>query len=545
MSVVRPEALWFGTSAEPLMGLLHLPSYAARGGVLLCPPLGYEAWTSYQTYRRVAEELSQFGLAALRFDYAGTGDSSGRCNDPGRIAAYLESVRQGAHVLRKHTSGPLLLIGLRFGALLAALLADELCADGVVLWDPIASGKRYVRELRMMSASSRAESVLDDGCLEIAGCVHTPETVADLSQLEIAQAELGKVKQVLIVERTERTAAAGLPARLEAAGVPFRVCALRGTSEMMDESTEESRVPENIVALLRDFCVAATCAEPPAEPRHVAPAMASAACFEWAGVQVREEAVRIGPIGLFGVLGTPPAPASTLAIFLSSGTEHRVGPGRTWVEYGRGFNAHGIATLRVDFDGVGDSPLRGPARRVRPYDPAFFEDVADVMRYARSLGYARIAVLGLCSGGWMAVRAGLELGADIVAPINVQMYWEAGEHVESSMRNTIHYYAEQRARERRLARYGLWSGLDLFRARPQASRWLDGLVAKGVRTLLAFSDRDPGLQYLEQRCARRLRRVVRTGLVQVAEISGLDHAMHRHLLRPPMFDTLLRHVEAA
>jgi alpha/beta superfamily hydrolase len=545
MSVVRPEALWFGTPAEPLMGLLHLPPYAARAGVLLCPPLGYEAWTSHQTYRRIAEELSQFGLVALRFDYAGTGDSSGDYAEPARVAAYLESVRQGAHVLRAHTSGPLLLIGLRFGALLAALLADELCAAGVALWDPIASGKRYVRELKMMSASSRVDTSLDDGCLEIAGCVHTPETLADLSKLEIAQADLRKVKQVLIVERQERSAAAALPASLEAAGVPFRVCAVRGTSEMMDESTEESRVPENIVALLRDFCVDLTRDEPPAALHRVAPSAASAACFDWRGARVREEAVRIGPIGLFGVLGTPPVPSKTIAIFLSSGTEHRVGPGRTWVEYGRGFNAHGIATLRVDFDGVGDSPLRGPTRRVRPYDPAFFEDVADVMHYARSLGYARIAVLGLCSGAWMAVRAGLELGADIVAPINVQMYWEAGDHVESSMRNTIHYYAEQRAREARLSGYGLWTGLDVLRARPQAGRWLDGLVNNGVRTLLAFSDRDPGLHYLEQRCARRLRRVVRSGLVKIVEVSGLDHPMHRHLLRPPMFDALLRHVEAA
>ena len=62
------------------------------------------------------------GYPALRFDYHGTGDASGSDDDPGRLAAWLDSVRCAIHELQA-LSGQVrvVLYGVRFGASLAAV----------------------------------------------------------------------------------------------------------------------------------------------------------------------------------------------------------------------------------------------------------------------------------------------------------------------------------------------------------------------------------------------------------------------------------------
>ncbi len=50
---------------------------------MLCQPLGIESICVYYSYRLLAER----GLAVLRFDYDGTGDSTGQETDPDRVRA--------------------------------------------------------------------------------------------------------------------------------------------------------------------------------------------------------------------------------------------------------------------------------------------------------------------------------------------------------------------------------------------------------------------------------------------------------------------------
>ena len=96
---MRP--LWFGSEDRPLFGWLHVPEdKLARGCVLLNPPLGIEAVSAHAAYRRLADRLAEVGFAVLRFDYDGTGDSAGQTHDPGRVAAWLGSIREAEDLMR-------------------------------------------------------------------------------------------------------------------------------------------------------------------------------------------------------------------------------------------------------------------------------------------------------------------------------------------------------------------------------------------------------------------------------------------------------------
>ena len=92
--------------------------------MVLCNPLGYEAMSVHRTYRHLAQQLASSGFYTLRFDYDGTGDSSGTPHDPGRLRAWLDSIAAAVAEVRSRTGSPqVALFGVRFGATLATLAA--------------------------------------------------------------------------------------------------------------------------------------------------------------------------------------------------------------------------------------------------------------------------------------------------------------------------------------------------------------------------------------------------------------------------------------
>ena len=76
MSVDAWQPLWIGDAPRQLYAALHAAA-AARVGVLMAPPLLHEQPRSRRVLVEVASRLAALGLACLRFDYFGTGDSAG------------------------------------------------------------------------------------------------------------------------------------------------------------------------------------------------------------------------------------------------------------------------------------------------------------------------------------------------------------------------------------------------------------------------------------------------------------------------------------
>ncbi|MGH8060919.1 MAG: alpha/beta fold hydrolase, partial [Pseudoxanthomonas sp.] len=115
----------------------------------------------HRAYRVLAGKLQDEGYATLRFDYSGTGDSSGEALDC-TVDGWLDDMEAAIGELQRQSGNPrVVLVGLRFGATLAALCAqrEHLRVAHLVLWDPVVQGDRYLQELAGMNAAYLKEEL--------------------------------------------------------------------------------------------------------------------------------------------------------------------------------------------------------------------------------------------------------------------------------------------------------------------------------------------------------------------------------------------------
>jgi pimeloyl-ACP methyl ester carboxylesterase len=484
----------------------------------------------------MAERLSQSGHAVLRFDYEGTGDSSGDQWDGRRVASWSAGVRHAAADLRGLGATRLVLLGVRLGGALALQEGAEAGADLIVAWKPVVAGRRYAREIRLLSTPVPDEFGVAEGAVVAGGTVFAAETLSDLSAIDARKLEQPPAPRAVVIADDS---AAPLIEHLRSLGTEVDHRQVPGGESALEQPAEYATVPSEVVDAVADAVGEGERVAGAPEPGPVRAAM------DWHGAPITEEVVRLGPQGLVGVLTRPAGgeDGRAVAVFLNSGSEPHIGPGRAWVEYARGLAAAGHAGLRVDFRGWGESPDDGKAPG-RPYDAHCLDDTAAIVSALRERGAEKVVLVGLCAGAWVALEVVDRVPVEGVVALNPQLYWRPGDPVEATMTETHSRRAPDRRREERGSAWGLWTALDMLGHRPWAGAWLDRLRAADTPILLLFAAGDDGLAYLRTRLGRRLARTLAPGKVRVAEIGEIDHSMHRVWLRDAVLDALTRELDA-
>jgi dienelactone hydrolase len=134
---------------------------------------------------------------------------------------------------------------------------------------------------------------------------------------------------------------------------------------------------------------------------------------------VRDEVVRLGPEGqLVGIVSHPAsgaaparaAPTISAAprlafIILNAGVLHRVGPHRLHVLLARRIAATGLAGLRLDLGGIGDSIASSDAASFR--ESAVADTRAAMTGLATTLDAERFVLFGVCSGADNAIATAI------------------------------------------------------------------------------------------------------------------------------------------
>lgn len=143
-------SFYFGPQHKALYGVYHKPASEINRyhGVVLCNPIGQEYILAHRAFLQLAVRLTNNGFHILRFDYYGCGDSAGNY-DEGDVDQWSQDICTAIDELKEQGDlKEISLIGLRFGATLAALAGSaQEHLKSIVLWDPIFKGKHYIDDL--------------------------------------------------------------------------------------------------------------------------------------------------------------------------------------------------------------------------------------------------------------------------------------------------------------------------------------------------------------------------------------------------------------
>lgn len=121
------QAITLISQGLKLFGVLHLPITKSKSpAVLFCHGFGGNKSGRYRLYVRLAEKLSQAGIAVLRFDFRGCGDSEGAFRDIS-IESQLEDALIGTKFLLEHPQVNPKQFGI-FGSSLGGTIATLLSA---------------------------------------------------------------------------------------------------------------------------------------------------------------------------------------------------------------------------------------------------------------------------------------------------------------------------------------------------------------------------------------------------------------------------------
>ncbi|NIE65522.1 alpha/beta fold hydrolase [Burkholderia sp. Ax-1719] len=389
-------------------GWLH-PAHSSTG-VVLCNPFGYDALCTHRSWRKLAARLAAAGLPTLRFDYPGTGDAAGFEEDPGRFGAWLAAIEAAVSRLRAWTGVErVALVGVRFGATLAALAAQRLGnIDSIVLLAPPVTGRRYLRELRAhrtawMStpAGANAAPIADDEqYAEAFGFGIHGVDIAQVGAIDMLGGTRTPARRVLLLDSTGTNLIDKLAQHYESLGAEVE----RGDFEESDRFFLEPLMSEEptvafgrVVKWLAQSASPATRAAPSAALPEPVMTLAHGAS---------ERPVTFGQC--FGIACEPDAPrqGAPAVLLICTGASHHIGDGRFLVLVARRLAALGIASLRMDLRGQGDSTLLSDEITLDSiYAQSSREDAGAGAQWLAARGHARVVAFGVCGGAFASVQA--------------------------------------------------------------------------------------------------------------------------------------------
>jgi alpha/beta superfamily hydrolase len=218
------EAAFFDAGESRLFGVLDRGTPPHRQvAVVFCHPYGEERQLTDRVFVRFARHLGAAGFATFRFDCRGHGDSDGEFGDHA-LSGHVADTEAALAVVRDRLSPrEIVLLGLRLGASVAALVAARAPAPlSAVLWSPIVQGTPHVRELlrKKLAAQLANEeqgttrealtaAVRQDGFIEFEGGRFTAAMLDELSALDLTREAPGRPAAILLSHLRQRTAKAG------------------------------------------------------------------------------------------------------------------------------------------------------------------------------------------------------------------------------------------------------------------------------------------------------------------------------------------------
>ncbi len=451
------DAVYFDSGKHRLFGWHHGPAAgkSANIGLVVCKPFGYESICAHRSIRAFAEAAALLGVPALRFDYAGTGDSCEIDAQADQVFTWTQDVIAAAAELQRRTGVErVYLLGFRLGALLATLAANQCkTMGGLILIAPIISGRRYLRELRttrmagLIGAESAetqaskhtANTAAGAGSMEISGFMFSAATLAALERVELKSLGAQPVSDMLIIDGIRMPGARTWVEALTQLGAPPTHRFLPGLVEMIMTAPQFASVPQEMIASMCEWLTpllnASSTATKQAGVQHIdrpiappilAMDLPSADSALRAGITERPVFLT-SEVVLFGIVSEPPRGEMPhrAVILVNAGADYHIGATGMYVGFARRWARRGFVVLRLDLAGLGDSATRRGRPDNEVFPPAAVDDIRVAAEWVRTrYGVREVALGGVCSGAYHVLRAAVAaVPATRILMINPEVFF--------------------------------------------------------------------------------------------------------------------------
>ncbi len=163
---VREEFLQPALGGARTVAVLTRPLRGERSMAwVVCHSFGIEHVYLNRLDVVASRELAGAGFPVLRFHAQGYGESGIR-GEPVQLRAHMAGAEDAVRYLREHLgAGPVGVLGGRFGAMVAALVADRMELPAMALWQPTTSGASFMGEFVQSAMFGELSIQQDEGAM--------------------------------------------------------------------------------------------------------------------------------------------------------------------------------------------------------------------------------------------------------------------------------------------------------------------------------------------------------------------------------------------
>ncbi len=442
---------YFGDNDKPLLGWLHTTEKTnnSNQAMIICPSLALEYMNSYRAMRYVADYFAIAGIPTLRFDYHGTGDSSGENLDEDRLPDWIESIEK-AYLQIKLITGVenVGMFGFRMGATLGVLAEATVPFNQMILWAPIEHGKRFIREIKTLQKTSAIEQSAQADILEAGGFVYWKQTEKAIQAINLFELT-PKNLNILIIPRDDLPSNTKLLEHWNENCQFIEQLQLEGSSEVLIDahltkiphqsifeivnwvvnnknSLHNSLNPNQVLDISeKAYKLAKKCefTITPNDPEGVA----------LVNTDITEQILSLPNKNITFAIQTQPKKPTKLnlpvIIFSNSGTNHRVGPSRLYVQLARQLAAIGFIVLRIDLPGIGDNIKTNREQENIEYLDSGSLDILELTATLKdTLNNNNFVITGLCSGAYFSFHTALNSISNTICEVYLinplTFYWD-------------------------------------------------------------------------------------------------------------------------
>ena len=593
---VKRIPLYFGTKDKPLLAWLHITDSKQHSstGVVICPPLAVEYMNSYRSLRYTADYFAIAGIPALRFDYHGTGDSSGIEEDDNRLEEWLSSIHLAIEKLKELTDcTDVGLFGFRMGATLAALVAEKTTINFLILWAALNSGKKYIREIKLIQMTSKIQTE-DNSLLEAGGMGYWEQTASDISKIKLKNIT-PLTKRVLIIPRDEQKNDVDLYDAWKAKDIKIEQQYHVGSTLMLVDAHQtvvphkaiqniiqwvekdlDSNLITNNIKTISNKAIATT------DINYISPIKKGGSTLK---TTIKESVIHFGKDNRNTAILTEPEESKKTnlptVIISNSGANHRVGPSRLYVLIARELSLMGYRCIRIDVPGIGDSIISNQQLENIEYITSSSNELLDVItNLDRNTHNNEYILMGLCSGAYFSFHAALELkNINIIESILINpltFYWEEGMTVDTSPTQSFgiwNWYKQAVTSKKSWVKLfkGQIDYKSLFAAiknrikikyfsklhstktnkstanfdqhKDQLATDLSKIAENGSHLQFILSRSDPGYDILMTNAARSVKKLQNKNKLDINFIESADHTFSKYIPRQDLLTTIKSHFQ--